>query len=197
MHRRYAEISHFRAPFKNWPSISGYGAADDSAAAAAITTDKDGLRSFKPQIADVLLAMLNAYSIIHISNDDVKIDPIVPGDIRETAASWLKRKVADGKIVLAGTSAGAHMFGVPVANVDKVLVAVKGRQAAIEKTVGLTPMLAVLAKPAGIGALVAGMGPVGIAVGALVVVGGVALLAKKRRRSAVPNRRRRHRRGRR
>jgi hypothetical protein len=207
MHRRYADISHFRAPFKNWPSLSGFGAAAtpatpaDQASAAAlvaatIDTESDGVRVFKPAIAKAILDGMGAWSIVHIDNDNVKLEPALPNDVRETAASWIKRH--GGMSIVAGTTGGAQLF-TSALPVERYLSAVKGHDGELAATGGATPLGAVLVRGGLFAGLFGKLGPVGVAAVALLGVGAVVVVAKhhKRRRAVANRRRRHHRRGRR
>ncbi len=44
--------------------------------------------------------------IIQGGDDTVSIVPALPGDPRETAAAWIKRKLAEGKSIAAGSTQG-------------------------------------------------------------------------------------------
>lgn len=204
MARTYADISHFRAPFKNWPSISGFGeevAADpnvtEAAIAATVDTDEDGIRYFKPQVKDALMAILPTLSVVFLDDNNVKVEPRVPSDVRQDAASWVEEKAKKGLSIIAGSTGGVQFFPVPITGVDRYLSAAKTKDELIEKTGGVNPLGAVLVKGSAASGLMASLGPVGIAAVALLGIGGIALLMKKRRRTATPNRRRRRRRGRR
>lgn len=216
----YTEISHFRAPYKNWPHLgvgpsvagrwpmsgigelqwaaAGFGAtAAPSATASPIAPDlspvqtQDGVRVFRPQVADAVLTMLQAFSVIFLTNDSVKIEPAVPGDVRQKASDWIKQKLAEGKTIIAGSPAGIQAFVTPVV-VDRTLESVKGADAEKDKAGPNTlPLTAVLVRPSGL-AKAGLMGPVGIAVLALAGVGLVAYLATRKRHRAKPNRARRH-----
>jgi len=195
----YTEISHFRAPYKNWPHL-GVGQAPAAARPAMITapgaqafapfmTDANGVRVFQPQVADAVLTMLQGFSVIFLTPDSVKIEPAVPGDVREKASAWVSRKLGEGKSIIAGSPAGIQAFITPVL-VDRTLEAVKGLAGEKEKAgAGTLALTALLARPKAMAA--AGlMGPIGIAAIALVVVGGIAYFAMRKPRRAKSNRRR-------
>lgn len=174
--RTYADISHFRAPYKNWPSLSGMGAvqaAQDSP--LPIVGQTNGVAEFTPAVADLILKAMPSYSIVHIDDNNVKLEPAVPKDVRETAAAWISRH--SGSTIVAGTTGGAQYFlsgGMPV---ERYLTAVKPtREAEIAATAG--GLGAVLKRPAG---LFAKLGPVGVAAVALVALGAVVLVMKKKR----------------
>lgn len=192
--RQYTDISHFRAPFKNWPGI---GAGEAAAAAqpldpvsAMIDTEDSGVRVFKPAIADIILKMLSGFSVIFLDNDSVKLDAKTPGDPREGADAWVQRKLKDGMTIVAQGAGGAHLFGMPMV-MDRFLRAVSGTAAEKEATSGVTPVGAVLARPTSKMGLF-GFGPVGTAGVLLVAAVGLMWGAKRlhKRRRATPNRRR-------
>lgn len=200
MARQYTDISHFRAPFKNWPGIGADTGAPLDPVAAMIDTESSGVRVFKPAIADIILKMLSGFSVIFLDNDSVKLDARLPNDVREMAGEWVLRKLSEGKTVVAQGAGGAHLFGMPIV-MDRFLRAGSGTAFEKEATGGVTPVGAVLARPASKAGLF-GLGPVGTAgvflVGAVGLLWGAKRLSKKRR--ATPNRRRhgrrRHRRSR-
>lgn len=185
MPRQYTDISHFRAPFKNWPGI-GADALDP--VAAMIDTEPNGVRVFKPAIADIILKMLSGFSVIFLDNTSVKLDAKTPGDPREGADVWVARQLKDGNTVVAQGVGGAHLFGMPIV-MDRFLRAGSGEAFEKEATAGVTPVGAVLARGGKLGLF--GLGPVGTAGVFLVAAGalfwGAKRLSKKRR--AVANRR--------
>jgi len=192
MARMYADISHFRAPFKNWPSLA---AADPSPPAAAsadpsvLVVDKNGVAAFQPSVASAILKMLDGMAVIFIDNDNVKLDALQPSDIRQKASDWVKQKLGEGKTVVAGTTGGAQLFASGAA-VDRFLSGVVGTAGEQTATAGTTPLGAVLARPSMLSGLASKLGPVGMAAVALLAVGGIVLLTKKKHHQAIANRKR-------
>lgn len=184
--RQYTDISHFRAPFKNWPGIGADTGAPLDPVAAMIDTESNGVRVFKPAIADIILKMLSGFSVIFLDNTSVKLDAKTPNDPREGADAWVQRQLKDGNTVVAQGAGGAHLFGMPIV-MDRFLRAGSGTAFEKEATAGVTPVGAVLARPASKAGLF-GLGPVGTAgvflVGAVGLLWGAKRLSKKR---AKPN----------
>lgn len=202
MTRMYADVSHFRAPFKNWPSLSATDpAAPTSPLDPATVLDKvDGVASFKPQVADTIFQFLATQRVIVLDADSVTVVPADAVDaaqplLRESADAWVKRKIGEGKTVVAGSTGGAVLFPTPTPGIQKYLQAVKGHEAEVAATAGDSPLGAVLARPTGLASIFGKIGPIGVAALAVIGVGGAVLLFKKKpRRHATANRRRRHRR---
>jgi hypothetical protein len=187
--RTYADISHFRAPYKNWPSLSGEGLLSGEGFPApevpAIITEASGVREFTPAAAKIILGAMSAWSVVLVPTtmDSVNLEPAVPGDLREKASEWIDRRWTS--TIIAGTTGGAHYFlsgGVPV---GRYLTAVKPTKEA-EVAATVSGQGAVLKRPV---SLFAKLGPVGVTAVALVAVGAVVLVMKKKKR-ATPNRRR-------
>lgn len=192
--RQYTDISHFRAPFKNWPYLgigADAGPAAIDPAAAMIDTESNGVRIFKPAIADIILkTMLEGFSVIMLGSDpdSVKLDPKLANDIRESATAWVKRKLNEGKTVVAQAAGGAATFGLPIVQ-DRFLRAASSTAQELEYTGGVTPLGAVLARPFSKMGLF-GLGPLGVAAVVLGVVGVGVYFFGKKKRTATANRRR-------
>lgn len=194
----YTDIAHFRAPFKNWPYLgmapsvyAGIGATAEGVPGAPQTpapdafldTEKSGVRIFKPQVVDVLMQMLGTQGILLLGNDEnVQLVEAIPE--REKANAWVKRKLAEGKTIVAGTSGGAYLFGIPMPGITKYLQAVKGLDAEKAATAGLLPLGAVLARPSTALTKAGLLGPIGIAAIALLAVGGLVFITTRKRRGA-------------
>ncbi len=251
MTRKYTDISHFRAPYKNWPylGMGGFGTfprvlhpmGDDTpapdpstttpvaaasttgepdpnvvtqitapdtstglplvtqqiaAASTLFTTDSNGIRVLTPTAALTLLGLLNASSTIFIDNDNVKLDPKIANDPRPAATDWISQHLDQGKTIVIGSPSGIPALFTP--GVDVALMAVPSTVAGEGASAGSStlPLSAVLARPTTkplLAGMLSGVGPVGVALIALGVVGGVVLLRKKSKRHATSNPRRRRR----
>lgn len=192
MNRVYYDISHFRAPYKNWAHLSGFGAAAASALppeqAVMVDVEADGTAVLKPAIQKTVSDYLQS-RVVRIIGDDnnVALDPALAGDIRENAWAWLNRKLNAGMTVLAGSSSGVAGLGMPTEIVQKFLKAVSTNPEAQAATA--QGQFAVLARPAASGkppikaepSLFAKIGPVAT-IGVLAAGGVLAylLLIKKR-----------------
>jgi hypothetical protein len=178
MGRVYTEISHFRAPYKNWPYL-GVGAdaatvADPSA--AMYTTDANGVRVLTPAASTTLINLIAAASTIFIDNDNVKLDSKSLNDSRPSAVDWINQHLAQGKTIVIGTTAGLISLITATSPIDIVLMAVSGSSGEVTAAgPGTLPITAVLSRPPpGILSTMGGkLGPLGYA--ALAVVGASAL----------------------
>jgi len=210
MHPAYTDVSHYRAPYKN-AYFAGFGAEADATAAAAATPivppaapipdaqsvavdiGPDGVRVFKPQVAATIQLLLGNSSVVLIggaNSDDVRFEPTVPMDIRENALAWTKRKLAEGKTVLAGSTAG--LVGVLAPTGDKLLKAVKGPAGEVQSAgPQALPFYAVLARPTAAqvaeaqkkGGIFASMTPLSIGLVTVAVIGGLYFYSKKKKRA--------------
>jgi hypothetical protein len=180
----HMDIAHFRAPYKN--SMLGFGAEPTAQSSIAALTDQDPstfVLSFKPTVASGIMSMIGGSVVIMQGGDDtVSIVPALSGDPRETVAAWIKRKLAEGKEVAAGSSQGIPGVVMPLppeAGLQKFLQA--GNAAAIIQVTspqagagGAAPLFAVLARPGSAPPLVntAGMGASGGKTLAVVAIAG-------------------------
>jgi hypothetical protein len=212
MHPAYTDVSHYRAPYKN-AYFAGFGAEaaatpaeplPGSAPAApipdvqaiAVDVGPDGVRVFKPQVAATIQLLLGQSSVVLIGgadSDDVRFEPAVPMDIRENALSWVKRKLGEGKSVLAGSTAGLTAVLAPPGGADKLLKAVKGTAGEVQSAgpqalpfyaVLARPSPAELAKAAQGKSIFASMTPLSIGIVTVAVIGGLYLYSKKKGRRA-------------
>lgn len=195
MNRVYYDISHFRAPYKNWAQLSGFGAAGPALPPeqlAMVDVEADGTLVLKKPIQKTVSDYLQS-RVVRIIGDDnnVALDPALPGDIRENAWAWLNRKLNAGMTVLAGSSSGVAGLGMPTEIVQKFLKAVStNAEAQVASAQG---QFAVLARPAASGkppvktepSLFAKIGPMGT-IAVLAAGGALAylLIIKKHRRAA-------------
>lgn len=190
---QHVDISHFRAPYKNWPVAFGQEGATvattTAPAAPSIIITKEGVRHVAPNAVPTIMEMLKQLSTVFLDNNSVKLDVRVPNDPRPSAFDWAQGKLKEGLSVVIGSTAGAEMVAAPVAGV-LTLMAVKGAEGEAAVAGGNTlPFTAVLAQPTALAkAGIGGLALVGIGVVAVALIG--AAMAKKKR-TAVPNRRRR------
>lgn len=185
---RYTDISHFRAPYKNWPSLGAD--AGPIAAPGPFATEADGVRVYNPELLPGIIALLGAYSVIFLDNDSVQLDPVLQGapDIRQNAVVWVNQQLGAGKTVVLQSPSGATAAISPGA-VVRFLRSGKGRAFEREATGGVTPIGAIVARPAGApdaggGVSRAGMlGPIGV-VAAVLAVGGIAYYVVSKRKKS-------------
>jgi hypothetical protein len=193
-HHAYTDISHFRAPYKNWISL-GAEAAPPTAPpavpgsippqqAALLVAEPDGSLALKPEVAKLLTAQLQGHVIVVFDDNNVKLAVPLPGDVRENAFSWMMRKLQEGKTIIAGTAMGVSGLILPTGPVDKNLQAISAPGQIKQMTEQGT--YAVLVRPHGAGVAKAGvLGPLGVAVVVLGVAGiAYAIWGKKKRHSA-------------
>jgi hypothetical protein len=194
MTRTYYDVSHFRAPYKNWAYLSGFGATGGTPGAplapqvqAMVDVDPDGTLVLKPAIQKTVSDFLQTRVVLVIGNDlNVSLQPSAgTGDVRENAWAWFNRQLGAGRTVLAGSTAGVAGLGMPTEAVQKLLMAVgTPAEARVATTGGL---YAVLARPASAGKPAAGpglfakLGGVGTAVVVLAGAGLAYLLLFKKK----------------
>lgn len=220
MHPAYTDVSHYRAPYKNayFAGFGGYrGFGEEAAATAAgpspgtpitpvpvaipeaqaqaVDIGPDGIRVFKPAVAATIQLLLQGSSVVLIGgadSDDVRFEPTVPMDIRENALAWCNRKLAQGKSVLAGSTAGLVSVLVPGGQ-DKLLKAVSGHAGELASAgPQALPFYAVLARPtaaqqqaaAASKGFFASVTPLQIGIVTVAVIGGLYLFSKKKKRAA-------------
>lgn len=201
------DISHFRAPYKNFPGMNGFGAlipggADPAAASqeSAIgqgdlfTVDKNGVSVLTLKGFGMLSEALPVSRVIFLDNDNVKFEGAAPSDTRKKASTWVAEKLAEGKSIVFGSPAGLVSAFKPIV-VDRVLMAVSGTKGELDKAGPQSRGLSAVAARPKTELATAGMGTFGWALLIGAVVGVVAVTAKRKRR-AVANPRR-HRRARR
>ncbi len=185
---RYTDISHFRAPYKNWPSL---GADTGVVAGGPFVTEADGVRVYNPELLPGIIALLSGYSVVFLDNDSVQLESVLVGapDPRQNAVVWVNQQLGAGKTVVLQSPSGAAAAITP-GNVLRWLRSGKGRAFEKEATGGVDPVGAILARPAGAsttpGLSKAGVfGPIGVAA-AVLAVGGIAYwaISKKRSRAA-------------
>jgi len=206
MHPAYTDVSHYRAPYKN-AYFAGFGAEAATPAtpavppaapipdaqSVAVDIGPDGVRVFKPQVAATIQLLLQSSSVVLIggaNSDDVRFEPAVPMDIRENALAWVKRKLAEGKTVLAGSTAGLVAVLAP-GGADKLLKAVKGPAGEVQSAgPQALPFYAVLARPTAAqvaeaqkSSLFASMTPLSIGLVTVAVIGGLYFYSKKKKRA--------------
>lgn len=190
---KYTDISHFRAPYKNWVSL---GAVTGAPVDDEIIVDPDGVAAIQPAVLQTYLGRLAQFSVIFLDNDSVQLAPVQQGDPRENAVVWGNRKLAEGKTVVLQSPSGVGTLLNPPPGAVYYMRSGSGR--AFEKeaaTVLATPdgqrmaIGAILAKPGGL-AKASLLGPVGIVVG-VVGVGALAYLAFSKPKRAAKNGRRR------
>jgi len=149
--------------------------------AALLDLQADGSMALKPAMAKLLESQLGSHVIIVFNDDNVKLAiPLPVGEVRELASTWLGRKLAEGKTVVAGTTSGVAGLAMPTGTVDKVLMAFASPAEVVESTKqGMFGVLARGVKKASL------LGPIGIAV-AVLAGAGVLYLAfgKKKSRRA-------------
>lgn len=146
----------------------GVGAADGDQALAAVTTrDPSGALLLRPEIASLTLAGLPQMAATPVGAtplSDVQISPLLPGDTRQPASTWVNSQLALGNVVLIGSTAGVLGVVVPVEGVPRLLKAVLP-SAVVESTTG--GLYAVLAAPA----------PSAVKASSFLGVSGVAMIA--------------------
>lgn len=70
-----------------------------------------GYREFRPEAVAPIGQALAAYVVVVEGNDDaVSIHPIAAGDPRESALSWVNRKLNEGKAIVAGVYGNIDAF---------------------------------------------------------------------------------------
>jgi hypothetical protein len=166
---------HYISGGRNVPGI-GYGAAAAALPpqqAAMLIVQPDGSMALKPEVAALLMPQLAAHVIIVFNDDSVKLAiPMPQGEVRERADKWVARKLAEGKVVVAGSTTGVVGLAMPTGTVDKLLMALKTAGDVVGATSqGQFGILAVPSKRAGL------LGPVGMAVAVLAGAGIVYWLA--------------------
>jgi hypothetical protein len=194
-HHAYTDISHFRAPYKNWISLGAEAPAATAAPtvpgsippqqAALLVAEPDGSLALKPEVAKLLTAQLQGHVIVVFDDNNVKLAVPLPGDVRENALTWMMRKLQEGKTIIAGTAMGVSGLILPTGPVDKNLQAISAPGQVKQMTE--QGVYGVLVRPfAGAGAAKAGvLGPLGVAVVVLGVAGiAYAIWGKKKRHSA-------------
>lgn len=107
--RFYQDISHFRAPYKNYQTLAGLGletdnptapAAEDPIFATMATVGEDGIRRFKPELVASIRAMLPAYNGVWLNDSTIRIEPFDAAALAQAAkdpaaAEFLKSRSAD------------------------------------------------------------------------------------------------------
>jgi hypothetical protein len=193
-HVHHLDISHFRAPYKN--SMMGLGAdpvvtpgaplpiipapSPTTPEGALVDVDASGVRTFKPTVASAIMSALSgAVVIIQGGDDSVSLVPATSGDPRETGAAWAKRKLAEGKVVLAGSNQGIPGVVMPLppeSGLQKFLQAAPASAvpqfaAPQAGAGGAAPLYAVLASPGSSAAGMLGSGKGVYLIGGALVVG--------------------------
>jgi hypothetical protein len=120
----YQDISHFRAPYKNYQTMAGFGletgtpatpAAEDPAVAMIATMGEDGIRRFRPELVTSVRAMLVAYNGIWLNDSTIRIEPFDAQAVTQaskdpttaaflksrSADKWVSDKIADGFAIYA------------------------------------------------------------------------------------------------
>ncbi|MDD1678140.1 MAG: hypothetical protein LUO93_03015 [Methanomicrobiales archaeon] len=208
MRIQHMDVSHFRAPYKN--GMMGFGAdpvvtpgaplpitpapSQATPEGALVDVDAGGVRIFKPTVASAILSALSgAVIIVQGGDDSVSLVPATAGDPRETGAAWAKRKLSEGKVVLAGSNQGIPGVVMPLppeSGLQKFLQAAPASAvpqfaAPQASSGGASPLYAVLASPGSSTASMLGGGKTIYLLGAAAVVGVAGyLIFRKPRRSA-------------
>jgi hypothetical protein len=112
----YQDISHFRAPYKNYQTIAGFGAVDPSVPAptdptAAITVKgEDGILRYNAATIEFIRSRLMYYAALPVSDTVVRAeqfneqtlaqaaaDPkIMEGLLKSSVEMWVREKIAAG-----------------------------------------------------------------------------------------------------
>lgn len=198
----YVNIAHHRAPYKN-AYFAGYGQdapppppgppgdlVPDEGVLAQMVEKKGPLYHWKPEAASSVINMLGSMRTIFVGGE-LELVEVVPYTQDELAAAaadpqakkyieqysaytWLKKKLSEGKAVLAPVWITSQ---VP----DRSLVAVDaGDDATLQKTAS-TPLYAILAEPSWLDKFPGGAVGAYIAGAALVGAVGLAIYAGKKK----------------
>jgi hypothetical protein len=182
------DISHSRAPYKD-AYFGGFGDAASDALALVSTVTPGGVRVLAPAGALALVPFLQAfgYAVLTTAADkeQILVQP-TPGAAGQAVMDWVDAQLAKGRSVMISTNAPTGVAGllttgsgVPAVAGQVVLASVSTQAdelAGAGANTGAALLQPSKLTPAGVPALAAvgGMaGPIGIAVLALVVVGGV------------------------
>jgi len=197
----YTDISHFRAPYKN-AMISGYGAEEvtppppppngNGATNPFVTTDKRGYNFVASSIKPMLMQTLGMYGFIFQGGqfNNVKLTPFTNEELTiaasnpqakaildsRKATNWIAEQVDAGQVVFMNqVTLAAIMSGQALpAGSDQLGTFPAGSDQA--KEAAKSPLGVVVAgDPDGRGFSIAGLGPIGIAIAAVAVVGGIAV----------------------
>lgn len=108
----YSDISHFRAPYRNW-AVHGFGQTPDQIAEVS-AVGADGVRRYNSGWRDTILGMLNGYKTTFITSTQVKVTPFSQAEIQQASQSaeaaafleslradlWVAQKVSEGYAVM-------------------------------------------------------------------------------------------------
>jgi hypothetical protein len=125
--RFYQDISHFRAPYKNYQTIAGFGVVDTGAAAAPPVADpigqvtvlgEDGILRFNAASVTFIRNQMLAFQAVGVSESVIKIKQydeqllaqaaqdatVMENVLKGSVEQWIREKIAAGFAIYAPLS---------------------------------------------------------------------------------------------